>query len=343
MSHIDIHAHLALEAQGYLQIGRHPSAPLLIHNYSQATQYERHWTPETLMSRGLVTDLQGQVVARPFGKFFNLEEHVSLMGPLPEEPFEVYEKMDGSLGILYHWEGKTAIATRGSFESEQALRATQIFQRKYSHLRLDPDLTYLVEIIYPENRIVVDYGAMEDLVLLAVMHTATGQELPLPDMGLPLVRRYDGVTELEALKAIQDANKEGFVVRFQGGLRVKIKFDEYVRLHRILTGVSTRTVWEALLQGTSLEEFLQGVPDEFYKWLRRVEQDLRGQFAAIEAVCEQEYRSFATRKEAADYFLNHCTHPHVLFRMLDGRGYDELIWKMLKPDHQKAFAMNDDG
>jgi RNA ligase len=353
MSKIDITAHWALADEGWLNIGRHPSAPLLIHNYSQSTQYEKKWTPETLMSRGLITDLEGNVVARPFGKFFNLDEHIGLLGPVPEEPFEVYEKMDGSLGIIFHWDGKVQIATRGSFESDQAVRALEIFQGKYGHVTLDPALTYLVEIIYPENRIVVDYGGLEDLVLLAIMETKTGREMPLEDVGLPMVKRYDGMNDLEALRAIQDANKEGFVVRFHSGLRVKLKFEEYVRLHRILTGVSTRTVWEALKDNTDMEAFLENVPDEFYRWISGVMEDLRGQFAAVEAVCKQEllaripsdglhFRTFENRKDAAEYFLGSCTYPHVLFRMLDGKPYDELIWKMLKPEHQKAFAVSDD-
>ncbi|MFN8393800.1 MAG: RNA ligase [Bacteroidia bacterium] len=338
MTHIDIDAHWDLEARGYLQIGRHPSHPLLIHNYSQTTQYERNWTLETLMSRGLITDLEGRVVARPFGKFFNLDEHVGLMGPVPEEPFEVYEKMDGSLGIIFHWDGKHEIATRGSFQSDQAIKATEIFAKKYAHLQLNPEHTYLVEIIYPDNRIVVDYGGLEDLVLLAVMETATGRELPLMDIGLPLVRRYDGVSDLEALRSIQEDNKEGFVVRFKSGLRVKLKFEEYVRLHRIVTGVNTRTVWEALMTGESLEAFLERVPDEFYKWVRNVEADLREQFQAIEETCKREFRTFETRKEAAAYFQAACTYPAILFRMLDGRPYDEIIWKLIRPEHQKAFS-----
>ena len=342
MSTIDLNAHRQLETAGYLQIGRHPSAPLLIHNYSQSAQYERHWIAETLMSRGLITDLEGRVVARPFGKFFNLEEHIGLMGDLPAEPFEVYEKMDGSLGILFHWEGKAQIATRGSFESDQAIRANQIFRAKYAHLQLDPDVTYLLEIIYPENRIVVDYDGLEDLVLLGMIHTNSGQELELVDVGLPLVRRYDGIRDLEALKAIQEANKEGFVVRFQSGLRVKVKFDEYVRLHRILTGVNARTVWESLQAGNGLEAFLESVPDEFYKWVRSVEADLRDRFAALDLQCQQEFKHFESRKEAAEYYLQHTSQPAIMFRMLDARPYDEIIWKLIRPEFQKPFALNNE-
>jgi RNA ligase len=97
----------------------------------------------------------------------------------------VYDKLDGSLGILYFYDDKPYIATRGSFTSEQAERANKIFQKKYSHLHFNKEHTYLFEIIYPENRIVVDYGAKEDLILLAVLDTETGKDLELPDWKCP--------------------------------------------------------------------------------------------------------------------------------------------------------------
>jgi hypothetical protein len=342
MSEIDIEAHRKLEAEGYLHINRHPSADLLIHNYSQVAQFDRFWVPETLMSRGLITTLEGKIIARPFPKFFNLDEHITLMGPVPAEPFEVYEKMDGSLGIIFHHEGRHHIATRGSFESEQAIKAAEIFREKYSHLQLDPEITYLVEIIYPENRIVVDYAGLNDLVLLAMVHTKTGEELPLLEVGLPLVKRYDGIQDLEELRKVQADNQEGFVIRFQSGLRVKLKFEEYVRLHRILTGVNARTVWEALMEGNSLNEFLEKVPDEFYQWVRKTEADLRQQFAAIEAVAKAEYRTFETRKEAAEYYLQNTTYAPIMFKMLDGKPYDQIIWKLIRPEHIKPFTESEE-
>ena len=44
---------------------------------------------------------------------------------------------------------------------------------------LDREYTYLFEIIYPSNRIVVDYGSSRRLVLLAAVHTQTGIELAI--------------------------------------------------------------------------------------------------------------------------------------------------------------------
>lgn len=46
------------------------------------------------------------------------------------------------------------IATRGSFESDQALWATEWIQKRFRPVDFLAGYTYLYEIIYPENRVV---------------------------------------------------------------------------------------------------------------------------------------------------------------------------------------------
>ncbi len=130
---------------GLLHKQTHPRLDLTIWNYSPKVQYERLWDDITLQCRGLVTNSKGEIVARPFKKFFNYEEHKP--GDLPNEDFEVYEKMDGSLGILFYYENKWIMATRGSFTSEQAIKGTEML-KKYPLDKLDINNTYLFEIIY---------------------------------------------------------------------------------------------------------------------------------------------------------------------------------------------------
>ncbi|HRF99146.1 MAG TPA: hypothetical protein PLZ51_28235, partial [Aggregatilineales bacterium] len=74
-------------------------------------------------------------------------------------------KMDGSLGILYRWQGAYYIATRGNFDSDQAIWATIFLRTHYDLHNLADEYTLLFEIIYPDNRIVVNYGQRQDLVL----------------------------------------------------------------------------------------------------------------------------------------------------------------------------------
>lgn len=121
----------------------HPTLPLTIWNYTEKVQYENLWDETLLMCRGLVTDNEGNIIAKPFDKFFNIEE-----GKFePTENFEVYEKMDGSLGIVFWFQGQWVVATRGSFTSDQAIKARELL-RKYNTDIMFRHLTYCFEIIY---------------------------------------------------------------------------------------------------------------------------------------------------------------------------------------------------
>lgn len=324
--------------QKLVVVQKHPDTDLFIYNYSPVVQYQKLWNEITLMTRGLILDQHQNIIARPFQKFFNLEEHNP--DEIPSEPFDVFRKEDGSLGILYWIDDKPAIATRGSFTSEQALHATQILRERYAHTfsYLNRDHTYLFEIIYPANRIVVNYGDLDDLILLAVIDTQTGKDLSLPEIGFPMVKQFDGINHLAELRAVEAENQEGFVIRFKSGFRVKVKFAEYVRLHRIITQTSSTVVWENLATGKPFEELLEKVPDEFYEWVKQTQEDLSAQFEEILGEAKSNFKTFDSRKEAASYFFTQ-KYPHIMFRLLDGKDPSDLIWKMIKPQHSKPFKV----
>lgn len=317
-----------------VSVQKHPEAELYIYNYTQKVQFERLWNEITTNARGLILDGNHNVVAQPFGKFFNLGEHTPEQ--IPNLAFDVYEKMDGSLGILYWINNLPYIATRGSFTSEQAIHATEVLHNKYLHLfdKLDKTSTYLFEIIYPENRIVVDYGKTDDLILLTIIDKDGNESTQ--DIGFPVVKKYDGINSIEELKSLEEANKEGFVIRFNNGFRVKMKFDEYVRLHKIVTGVSNISVWEYLKDDRSFDELLDKVPDEFYQWIKDTRDDLCVKFSTILNNSLLVYKELDTRKETALYFQEQ-EYPSVLFSMLNKRNPKDIIWKMIKPKYSKPF------
>ena len=320
-----------------IRVQKHPKKDLFIYNYTATTQYERQWDEVTLNCRGLILDTNQSIIARPFPKFFNIGEIEGQA--IPNEPFDVYEKMDGSLGILYWINELPYIATRGSFTSEQSMEALQMLYVTYKDAipLLDQSKTYLFEIIYPENRIVVDYGADKKLVLLGIIETNTGIELPLEDIGFPIVKKHDGINDIDALKTLNEDNREGFVIRFKSGLRVKIKMEEYVRLHRLVTQVSSIDIWDHLKNNGTLVELLDRVPYEFYNWVKEQETSLKNAYSMIEADCKSDFKVLKTRKETATYFQT-CSYPSVLFNMLDGKDYQWAIWKHLKPDYERPFS-----
>lgn len=324
--------------EGWLIKQTHPTLPLTIWNYSQTTQYEGKWDEITLQCRGLVTDDMGNVAARPFRKFFNMEEGKHT----PTEEFDVYEKMDGSLGVLFSYDGKWIFASRGSFTSDQAVAFERIFKEKYRVDYLALTSTYLFEIIYPENRIVVDYGEMEDVILLGKINTNSGDELDLECYKsiFNVVKKWDGISDYSTLKGMIDDNAEGFVIRFSNGDRMKIKGEEYLRLHRIMTEISTKTVWECLKSGNLVNTILNDVPDEFFDKIKEYEEELLLEFDRVRQMAIDEYahivfqvgvedrKKFAMRVRDSKY-------PHLMFAMLDGKDWNPIIWDIIKPEWRK--------
>lgn len=315
---------------------KHPDVDLWIYNYTPRCQFDRIWTPETMMCRGLIVDANGEVKARPFEKFFNYGEYE---GELPEGPFETFEKMDGSLGILYWIDDEPYIATRGSFESEQAIKGTELLQgyKEYFGM-LNRNMTYLFEVIYPENRIVVDYKDKEELVLLDIIDNETGKHFEHLSayQAFPSANMYGGVTDIDNLKILETDNAEGFVLRWDNGFRLKVKFDEYCRLHKLLTGISEKRIWEMLRDGEDIEELCEKVPDEFYKWVKEVDTKLIIEYTAIEreayAIVSKYLLLKKTKKEAAKIVLKHHKKlAPVIFAILNEKNYKQIIWKMLKP------------
>jgi len=333
----------------YISVQKHPTEDLYIYNYTQRAQFDRVWTEETMMCRGLILDGSGKVIARPFSKFFNLEEAIVMGDQLPLTDFTVQEKFDGSLGILYWINNQPFLATRGSFISDQARVGTEILQgyRMYFE-ELNRKFTYLFEIIYPENRIVIDYAGRRDLVLLAVLDTETGEEQNLYNecSGFPFAGYVDGVEDYTTLAKRAEANKEGFVIRFANGKRYKVKFEEYVRLHRLITGVNARRIWDLLRNDQPLDELLERVPDEFFKWVKDMKDKLENEFEVIEQVISSDIfervKDLPTRKDQAIAIMKDPEdrkYSSVVFKMLDGEPYSEIIWKMLRPAHETPFKI----
>ena len=319
---------------------KHPDLDLRIYTYTPLCQYKQAWDEVTLKCRGLILDKEGNIISRPFKKFFNLGEHVNKGKEIPLEPFEVYKKEDGSLGISYFDKNTPKLATKGSFTSEQAIKGTEILHRDFKDYPFNKNYTYLFEIIYPENRIVVNYKDKEELILLAVIYTQTGKELPLNQFkkDFHIAFRYEGIKDINELKDKQEDNAEGYVIKFKSGLRLKLKFEEYIRLHRLVTETNTKRVWEYLKDKHPIKELLDRVPDEFYKWVKDTIVKLELDYKELEEEAKREFNKikYTDRRDFADQIKKH-RNKSILFKLLDKRSYDKIIWQMIKPKTEKPF------
>jgi len=336
---------------GWVEKQNHPTHPLSIYTYSRTCQYDNIWDLVTTQCRGLVLDNEGNVIAKPFPKFFNLEQYEQQEPhEIPNEPFEVFEKMDGSCGIAFYYNGDWIMATKGSFTTEQAVKGTQMLKslsilRNYPTTGLRENWTYLFEIIFDENRIVCRYN-FEGLVLLGAYNRDTLEEIDYENLvksvslypDVMVVRKYNDVTDYTKLKDIISDDREGYVIRFKGGMRMKIKGEEYLRLHRILTNFSTTDIWEILSKDGDLNEFLDRVPDEFDNWVRNVADNLRKQFDEIKTNMEDEFAQLVNKKEFALKIIDN-PNKSLLFKRLNSYSPDlnDMIWKLIKPKYSCPF------
>lgn len=333
----------------YIMMSKHPLWDLYILNYTKTVQFEKLWNEYTSICRGLVIDKDLNIIARPFKKFFNMEEHKPNEIPY-DLPFEVYQKMDGSLGIIFFYNNQWNIATRGSFNSEQAARGKIILNAKLKSgkLNLDERFTYLVEIIYPENRIVVNYKGLSDLILLGIIETKTGEELPYETFEAtgftPVIKFPFNDNNISKIRELFENNTdEGVIVKFSNGFRMKIKWAEYCRLHSIVTNVSTKIVWEYLRDDKPFDELLENIPDEFYNWIENVKNDLICNYKKIEQESLNKFnelyfeKNLITKKDFALEALKY-EYRSILFNLFDKKNYNHIIWKMVEPEYAKPFG-----
>ena len=357
------------ESKGLLRSQTHPTLPLTIWNYTEKVQYEGLWDDITSACRGLITEnVNGNVIIRPFPKFFNYEEVIH-KGVIPTKGDYVYiqEKMDGSLGILFCYEGEWVMATRGSFTSDQAIRGMEILKRRYPVFDRAwlSEYAYLVEIIYKENQIVVDYKGKDKITFLSVvlnegydcwkpteeseLHWTTACSI----LNVNGIKKSDIVkTEqhfrftpelYKSLKERNEVNKEGFVLRFfPGNFRMKIKFEEYVRLHKIMTGISTTAIWESLRNEDPILDLLKDVPDEFYDKIEEYVDELVSQYNTLEAeyklifgMINSDIHQFRNNRAYFAERAKRYKYPQLLFRMLDGSDYSDDLWRIIKPEWKK--------
>ena len=347
----------------------HPEFPLDIYSYGRACVHENKWDDVTRKCRGIIVNRDTEeVVARPFEKFFNFGQ--SDMPETDPETWEddwpygqpiVWEKVDGFLCTLYHWKGKNYIASKGSFTSPHAKWATSWIQSSKWTVWADPKYTPVFEGVNPNLRIVVDYGKRQELVLLAIVNNETGEEygpgqtqLIAKSFDTPVAKVHDiGWQEAHA-RSYDDMlkNEEGYVLTwYREGMtpfRLKVKFADYLRLHRMVTGVSPKHILEVLQNGwtTEMDGLLNESTPWFNKFVSKWKRVIEAEFNRIEHGAKMSFdvyrkvllekslqdQTLPTRKDWALLFNRPESKEFasIMFAMLDGKDEKPVIWKMVK-------------
>lgn len=343
---------------GYVKEQKHPTLPLVILNYTDKATYDRRWNNVTMHCRGLIIHrYSGEVVARGPRKFFNYGEPSATQYPLDTQ-VRLTRKEDGSLGIGWCYDDgedwRYGIATRGSFMSEQAKHASElVYGNSTPHYELfgdsidqyaDKDYSYIGEIVFPENRIVLDYAGRDEVISLGTVDNRTGLITWRPNNtlvpGQPAI-----MTLAEAIALPIPDDEEGYVLDILDEYlnvvdHLKLKGTRYKELHAAIFGLTEARVWEQWVAGTE-SEFIEALPDEVQPWTLEVAQRLDSEWALLNAEVRVAFSELSKavsgeRKDYAQYIMaNHKELSAPLFAMLDLNIEKAHAWvdKQIKPGH----------
>ena len=202
--------------------------------------------------------------------------------------------------------GRWKAATKGAFDSAQALWA----QRRLDKMELAtlvPGVTYLAEAVYPENRIVIRYEEAALVILAAydehgIELANTHVEAIAGKLGWRTAKRYsfNSVSDLVAHAQSLPRTEEGFVLRFENGLRLKVKGSEYRRIHALISRVTPLAMWEAMVAGDDLDGMRRDLPEEFWN-----------DFDAIRKLLTSSYENLIGRAKAAADEVKHLSDKEV--------------------------------
>lgn len=339
-------------ANGFVENRRHETLPLNILTYSRNTVYGDNWDDVTCKCRGLIADDDGNIISRPFEKFFNIDtsyREETWLSNLPLTKPQVQEKLDGSLGILYKYKEVVGIASKGSFHSDHAKWATKWYNEHCTDGGQWPEgYTPVFEMICQEVQThVVRYTTEDQLVLLALINNETGEEASYESLHywatlneLNVVDIYD-----KTLGTVLNEDRpgtEGYVLSWpcegQTPLKIKIKHDSFLTLQKIVHNATPKTILEALIEGREgdVEAWMHTSSDDLNQFVRGWFSRFTSAYGNIMVDASQilinAKMRCTTRKEIAEVFLteDHKYFAPVCFAMLDGKDFKKTVWKMLK-------------
>lgn len=189
--------------------------------------------------RGLIFDTEGNIMSRPYHKFFNVNEKEETQAYLLDltRAHTVMDKLDGSMIRPVRMHGMVRLATKMGV-TDIAIDAEQLLDvDQYNWLEdmMVDGFTPIFEYIAPTNKIVVEYAEAK-LILTGVRETVSGEYRSLRQWDAPfeIVRVDSSIHDLDAFIRFKndETGREGDIIRFADGHMLKVKNSWYVQIHK---------------------------------------------------------------------------------------------------------------
>jgi hypothetical protein len=280
--------------------------------------------------RGIILDeTDGYTpVCVPFFKFGNYGD--TYADDIDWSTARVQEKIDGSLIKVWCHKGVWHISTNNTIDAGSARTDNNedtfmnIFHEAWAHTgkqfsELNPDYTYMFELVSPQTRVVVPYTETK------LYHTGTRdknrlQELNV-DIGIEKPKEFSISTIEACIEAAKNLDKyhEGFIVVDSRWRRLKVKSPLYVAIHHALNNISSeKRVIDLIVSGEDAEvvSYYPEYADTFHTMRERIDRFIAYNEHELETIGNAEY---STQKELAEYVTNTVC-PSCLFSVLKGKS-----------------------
>ena len=264
-----------------------------------------------LECRSVVIDIkENRLVVTPFKKFRNLNEceETSIENISKRikdvKCVEFSDKLDGSMQAVRYYNDSIIMCGSTSLNPESSWRLKDgykmLFNRAgYIDLIMDnPLLTFIFEYISMKDAHVVVYSKeQEGLYLIGIRNSVTGEEYSYADVkayaekySVPSTAIFDKTLD-DVIKELDDKKSneaEGFVVNIDG-YKVKIKYNDYVNMHRVLSESSSiNLVIKNIADGT-FDDMISKVPTAYkdrvmktanvvFKYIHNTELEIKDYF-----------------------------------------------------------------
>jgi len=238
------------------------------------------------------------------------------------------------------------VSSRGSFHSDGARWASDFIQTKNLSF-LPDDVTLVFEIITPDQKIILDYKGEKTLYILAAFNRHTGDEYPRSKVeewarlaGLPVVQKHDSLRIEDCMRLAKEMEgREGFVIRFSDGRRVKVKTDWYCRIAKIMSNMTPISLWECMKDGRIPEERMREIPEELRPLAETYKAKIEGQFSELKILVMNNLKSLLEKyKDSGDrkaFAMEVATMPNLTrrcaFLLYDKKTIDHVIMDEIYP------------
>lgn len=320
----------------YLQVNQYRDMVLIRYaSYSDVYGGEEDITDEIFWNmydgfykecRSLVIDLRKEIIVlSPFEKFFNIDQRPELSMEIIKDKiqsctsFEISNKLDGSMQSARYVPEFKEIIMSGSqaIDPEQSWRLQDGYHmllgnRNYlKMLKENPDLTFVFEYISSADAHVVIYDKEKNgLYLIGIRDIYTGRQFSYKEI-IDFSLRYNILSTeifnktfeeiLEDIKNKKSNELEGFVLNIDG-LLVKIKTDDYVKIHRILSRISSINLVIKSIADNEFDDLISKVPNGYRQRVKDVSDLVFKYIKCMERTVDSYYK-FAPKDNIKQFMI----------------------------------------